>query len=47
MEKRVLIVPGEHFGLDHFVRISYGLPHEYLTPALGRIHGLIEELGNP
>jgi len=46
-EKRVLIVPGEHFGLDHFVRISYGLPHEYLTPALGRIHDLIGDLGNP
>ena len=46
-EKRVLIVPGKHFGLDHFVRISYGLPHEYLTPALGRIHDMIVELGNP
>jgi aspartate/methionine/tyrosine aminotransferase len=43
-EKKVLIVPGEHFGLDHFVRISFGLPHEYLTPALGRIHELITEL---
>ncbi len=44
-EKKVLIVPGEHFGLDGFVRISYGLPHEYLKPALGRIHDLIAELG--
>ncbi len=44
-EKKVLIVPGDHFGLDHFVRISYGLPHEYLTPALGRIHDLIAEMG--
>jgi aspartate/methionine/tyrosine aminotransferase len=43
-EKKVLIVPGEHFGLDHFVRISYGLPHSYLTPALGRIHDLLAEL---
>lgn len=43
-EKKVLIVPGDHFGLDHFVRISFGLPHEYLTPALGRIHDLITEL---
>jgi aspartate/methionine/tyrosine aminotransferase len=43
-EKKVLIVPGEHFGLDRFVRISYGLPHDYLTPALGRIHDLIAEL---
>jgi len=44
-EKKVLIVPGDHFGLDHFVRISYGLPHDYLTPALGRIHDLLVELG--
>lgn len=44
-EKRVLIVPGEHFGLDRFVRISYGLPHDYLTPALGRISDLIMEIG--
>ena len=44
-EKKVLIVPGDHFGLDHFVRISFGLPHDYLTPALGRIHDLLVELG--
>jgi aspartate/methionine/tyrosine aminotransferase len=44
-EKKVLIVPGEHFGLDRFVRISYGLPHDYLTPALGRISDLILEIG--
>lgn len=43
-EKSVLIVPGDHFGMDHFVRISFGLPHDYLTAALDRIHELIEEL---
>jgi aspartate/methionine/tyrosine aminotransferase len=43
-EKRVLIVPGDHFGLDRFVRISFGLPHDYLAPALGRIHDLLVEL---
>jgi len=43
-EKSVLIVPGDHFGLDHFVRISFGLPHDYLIPALDRIHELIVEL---
>jgi len=26
------------------VRISFGLPHDYLVPALGRIHELIVEL---
>jgi aspartate/methionine/tyrosine aminotransferase len=43
-EKSVLIVPGDHFGLDHFLRISFGLPHEYLLAGLDRIHELIEEL---
>lgn len=43
-EKSVLIVPGDHFGLDHFVRISFGLPHDYLTAALDRIHELILDI---
>ena len=42
-EKSVLIVPGDHFGLDHFMRISFGLPHDYLVPALNRIHDLIDD----
>ena len=43
-EKSVLNVPGDHFGMDKFVRVSYGLPHEYLIPALDRIHELIMDL---
>ena len=43
-EKSVLIVPGDHFGLDHHLRISFGLPHEILKPALGRIRELVVEL---
>jgi len=43
-EKSVLIVPGDHFGMDNFVRISFGLPHHTLVPALDRIHELIVEL---
>jgi aspartate/methionine/tyrosine aminotransferase len=43
-EKSVLIVPGDHFGLDHHLRISYGLPPEYLKAGLDRIHHLIESL---
>ena len=44
-EKSVLVVPGDHFGMDHFLRISFGLPHDYLTPALDRMHDLLAELG--
>ena len=43
-EKSVLIVPGDHFGMDRFVRISFGLPHDYLVPALDRIHELVVQL---
>ena len=43
-EKSVLIVPGDHFGMDKFVRISFGLPEDYLTRALDRTHDLIMEL---
>ena len=43
-EKRVLIVPGDHFGLDHYLRISFGLPPDYLEAGLDRIHEMIVEL---
>jgi aspartate/methionine/tyrosine aminotransferase len=43
-EKSVLIVPGDHFRLDQYLRISYGLPRRYLESALDRIHELIMEL---
>ena len=44
IEKSVLMVPGDHFGQDHHLRISFGLPPEYLLEALGRAKNLIEEL---
>jgi len=44
-EKSVLIVPGDHFGLDHHLRISFGLSPDYLRAGLDRIHELIVELG--
>jgi aspartate/methionine/tyrosine aminotransferase len=43
-EKSVFIVPGDHCGLDHYLRISFGLPPDYLQAGLGRIHELIVEL---
>ena len=43
-QKSVLVVPGDHFGMDRFLRISFGLPHDYLLPALERIRELIEEV---
>ena len=43
-EQSVLVVPGDHFGMDGFLRISFGLPHEYLRPALDRIGRLLKQL---
>ncbi len=45
-QKSVLIVPGDHFGMDRYLRVSYGLPHDYLRGGLGRIHELLTELGS-
>jgi aspartate/methionine/tyrosine aminotransferase len=43
-EQSVLIVPGDHFGLDHHLRISFGLPHDYLRAGLDRVHNLVSQL---
>jgi len=43
-EKSVLVGAGDHFGVDHHLRISFGLPADYLRPALDRVHELIIEL---
>jgi aspartate/methionine/tyrosine aminotransferase len=43
-EKSVLVVPGDHFGHDHHLRISFGLPREYLLEGLRRIMELFLEL---
>ncbi len=32
------IAPGDHFGIDGFIRISYGLPDQYVNEGLRRIH---------
>lgn len=44
-EKSVLIAPGDHFGMDHYLRISYGLEPDFLRGGLNRIHELVTELG--
>jgi aspartate/methionine/tyrosine aminotransferase len=43
-EKRVLVIPGDHFNMDHFVRISFGLGADYLTTALDRFHNLLGDI---
>jgi aspartate/methionine/tyrosine aminotransferase len=37
-EQSTLVVPGDHFGLDHHLRISYGLAEDYVNEGLERIY---------
>jgi len=43
-EKSVFVVPGDCFGIDHHVRISFGLPRDYLEAGLSRMGEFIAEL---
>ena len=43
-EHSVFIAPGDHFGMDHYLRISHGLPEDHLRAGLDRIDEGIEEL---
>lgn len=43
-EQSVLIVPGDHFGLDRYIRFGYGLLEEPLRHALERMGRTIGEL---
>ncbi len=36
-EQSVLVVPGVYFGVEGHMRLSYGLPLEYLSEGLDRI----------
>ncbi len=42
-EKSVLVVPGDHFGMDRYLRVGYGPPPEYLQEALGHVQDLLKE----
>ncbi len=43
-EKSTLIVPGDHFGMDGYIRIGMGPPKDYLLAGLNRIDALLREL---
>jgi aspartate/methionine/tyrosine aminotransferase len=43
-EKSVLVVPGDHFGMDHFLRIGYGPRPDYLLEALEHVNAVLEEI---
>ncbi len=41
-ESSTYVVPGDHFGLDGHIRISFGLPEDYLLEGLDRVAAMIE-----
>lgn len=43
-EKSVMIVPGDHFGMDGYMRIGTGPPTDYLLAGLDRVDELLREL---
>ncbi len=40
-EYSTYVVPGDHFGVDHYLRISYGLSDDYVNEGLRRIYEAI------
>ena len=36
-ETDLLVVPGDHFGMDHYLRLGFGLPAPELEGALDRL----------
>jgi aspartate/methionine/tyrosine aminotransferase len=42
--KSVLVVPGDHFGMDGYLRIGMGPPTDYLLAGLERAGQLLQEL---
>ena len=44
-QKSVLIVPGDHFGMDGYLRIGFGDDVEYLCKGLNRLNDFIADCG--
>jgi len=43
-EKSTLIVPGDHFEMDHYLRFGFGSEPEYVKKGLARVEELLSEL---
>jgi aspartate/methionine/tyrosine aminotransferase len=43
-EKSVLVVPGDHFGMDGYLRLGFGEPPEYNSAGLDRLRDLLSTL---
>jgi aspartate/methionine/tyrosine aminotransferase len=45
-EKSVLVVPGDHFGMDGYLRLGFGEPQEYNRAGLERLRELLASIGS-
>ena len=45
-EKSVLIVPGDHFGMDGYLRLGFGEPPEYNRSGLDRLRDLLASVSS-
>ncbi|MGI0149662.1 MAG: aminotransferase class I/II-fold pyridoxal phosphate-dependent enzyme, partial [Thermoplasmata archaeon] len=45
-EKSTLLVPGDHFGMDGYIRLGMGHAGAYLSGGLARIDALLRELAS-
>jgi aspartate/methionine/tyrosine aminotransferase len=43
-EKNVLLVPGDHFGMDGYLRLGFGEPSEYMHTGLNRVRDFLSTL---
>ena len=43
-EKSVLIVPGDHFMMDYYLRIGYGPEQSYMLAGLSRVEEILQKL---
>ncbi len=43
-EPSAMIVPGDHFGLDGYIRVSFGLPEDYLMGGLNVISKVLHSI---
>jgi aspartate/methionine/tyrosine aminotransferase len=44
-DESTLIVPGDQFGMDHYLRLGYGPEPEYLVEGLTRLKRVLKRLG--
>jgi aspartate/methionine/tyrosine aminotransferase len=43
-EKSAFVAPGDLFGMDSYLRISFGLPDDYVNEGLRRLGELLDEV---